>query len=659
VRGFTLPRSAALCGLLLLAACLMAGPIATTCEAALPASETLLPATTRLFAAIRNIEASRAAIEKTKLSKIDEDPEVRPFIDDLKKQIDARMAEAATTAGLSISDFKNLADGEVAIAVVDLGEGQTATVILADVTGHDQQLAAVRGKIATALAQKQATPTPYASQAGAQGTKYDIPPQKEGERAAVMVEAAHKTATDVMWIVSDNPAITEIVSGALGGSVPAESLAKVEAFVKIMTQTKPAEGEPAAGLAVFVDPLNLAFALRAYEYPPKEVSPDPLKVFQNAGFDGIKGIGGQVVLGVGEYGGIARAAAIAVNPRQKSLQMLSFVKGSDFAPQAWVRPNVNGYLTLYMDPLTAFDNFDPIFDGFLDDEGIWKEVKRSLKEDEDGPKIDLRDQFFALMGNRVTFVVDKKEPLTEDSAQLVVAVELKPGTEAQVKDTIAKAFANDETVEKTEVDGPDGKVEAWRVKVLEEVPPQAANQEGVVDGMRVVADALVTVGGGHLLIASDADMMQKVLAGYKDPGLAHAADFVAVAEKIGGFIEKLGKDPKIVALGFQRSDEMLKVDYELFKAGKLAKATTPLGRIVNAITSKAADEGREVKPVDTSKLPPFDTIRKYLSPMGIVVNETPDGLFATGFSLENAPPTPGTKAAAAPADAGKTPEPPK
>ena len=97
MRGSTLLRSAELYGLLMLAACLMAGPIATTCDAALPASETLLPATTRLFAAIRNIEASRAAIEKTKLSKIDEDPEVRPFIDDLTKQIDARMAEAAAT----------------------------------------------------------------------------------------------------------------------------------------------------------------------------------------------------------------------------------------------------------------------------------------------------------------------------------------------------------------------------------------------------------------------------------------------------------------------------------------------------------------------------------------------------------------------------------
>ncbi|MGC3966819.1 MAG: hypothetical protein QM775_05435 [Pirellulales bacterium] len=64
-------------------------------------------------------------------------------------------------------DFKDLGEGAASLAIVDLGENQTATVLLVDVTGHDQQLAAVRGKIAAALAQKKATPTPYASQAGA------------------------------------------------------------------------------------------------------------------------------------------------------------------------------------------------------------------------------------------------------------------------------------------------------------------------------------------------------------------------------------------------------------------------------------------------------------------------------------------------------------
>ncbi|MGC3966817.1 MAG: hypothetical protein QM775_05425 [Pirellulales bacterium] len=425
-----------------------------------------------------------------------------------------------------------------------------------------------------------------------------------------------------------------------------------------MAQTKPAKGEPAAGLAAFVDPLNLAQAVRAYEYPPQEVHPDPLVVFRNAGFDGIKGIGGQAVAGVGEFGGIVRIAAIAPKPHQKSMQMFSFVKGADFAPQQWVRPKVTAYMTLFMDPLTAFDNFDPIFDGFLEDPGIWKEVLRSLEEDEDGPKISLRNQFFGLMGNRVTFVVDKKEPITADSAQAVLAVELKPGSEAKALETISKAFANDDTVEKIQVDAPSGKQDAWRVKVMEEVPPQAANQEGVVDGMRVVADAIVTIGKAsegvtaHLFVASDVDMLQKVLAPPKEPGLAHADDFVAVADKIGGFIQTLGNDPTVLSLGFQRSDEMLRVDYELFKAGQLEKATTPLGRIVNLITIKAKEEGKDVKPVDTSKLPPYDSVRKYLSPMGIVINETADGLFATGFSLEKKVSAPST-------DKGATPEPPK
>ncbi|MBA4018402.1 MAG: hypothetical protein C0483_14645 [Pirellula sp.] len=626
------------------AACLLGVASVPHAFAAMPATETLLPASTRTFVSVRSVKHLREALDKTKLGTAADDKELKPFLDDLKAQVDARLAETANSVGLSIGDFKDLSDGEVTFTVVDLGSGATGTAVIADVTGHDQQLAAVRGKIATALAQHKAAPTPYASQAGAQGTKYDIPPPKVGAPPIVMVEAAHKTADGVIWIVSDNEVLSELISASLGGGPPADTLAKVDAFQKIMTQTKPPAGEPAANLAVFVDPLGLAYALRAYEHPPQKVKPDPLEVFKNAGFDGMKGVGGQAVLGVGDYGVLARAAAIAPKPLQKSMQMLSFQKGSDFAPQAWVRSNVTAYATLYLDPLQSFDNFDPIFDGFLEDEGIWKEVIKSLEVDEDGPQIKLRDEFFGQLGNRVTFVVDKKEPITEDSSQLVVAVNLKGADEAATKaasdrvaETLRKAFANDETVEKVSVEIPGGKLDAWRVKIEEEVPPQAANQEGVVNGMRTVASALVTVHSGHLFMASDVDSLQKVLTPSEKPGLEHATDFVATAEKIGGIIQTLGPEPTIIALGFQRADELMRIDYELFKAGKLAGGKTLLGRLADLILRKAADEGKPVKGIDPSKLPPFDSMRKYLSPMAIVINETADGIFATGFSLEKIP----------------------
>ncbi len=633
------------------AACLLGVASVPHAFAAMPATETLLPATTRTFVSVRSVKKLREALDKTKLGSAADDQELKPFLDDLRAQVDARLAESANSVGLSIRDFKDLSDGEVTFTVVDLGEGATGTAVITDVTGHDQQLAAVRGKIATALTQHKAVSSPYASQAGAQGTKYDIPPQKVGGPPIVMVEAAHKTDAGVVWIVSDNQVLTEMISASLGGGPPPETLAKVDAFQKIMAQTKPPAGEPAANLAVFVDPLGLAFALRAYEFPQQKVKPDPLEVFKNAGFDGVQGVGGQAVLGVGDFGVLARAAAIAPKPLQKSLQMLSFLKGNDFAPQTWVRANVTAYATLYLDPLKSFDNFDPIFDGFLEDEGIWKEVIKSLEVDEDGPQIKLRDDFFGQLGNRVTFVVDKKEPITEDSSQLVVAVNLKGTDEATTKaaadrvtETLRKAFANDDTVEKVSVVIPGGKLDAWRVKVEEEVPPQAANQEGVVDGMRTVASALVTVYAGHLLIASDDDSLQKVLTPSNQPGLEHATDFVAAAEKIGGIIQTLGPDPTIIALGFQRADELMRIDYELFKAGKLAGGKTVLGRLADVLLRKAADEGRPVKGIDPKKLPPFDSMRKYLSPMGIVISETADGIFATGFSLEKIPTAPGAAA---------------
>ena len=625
----------------LLVAGLIAGGAALPAReasAASPVAESLLPATTRLFVAIRNIKSFEDAAKQTKFGGIFKDESLKPFIDDVEAQIDARIQESNQSLGISIRDFRGLSEGELAVAVVDLGEGQTGTVVTVDVTGKDKELASVRGKITTALAQKNATPSPYASQAGAQGTKYDIPPIKEGGRPLIMVEAAHKTADGVVWIVSDNPAVTEIVSGALAGGSPPDTLAKLATFQKVIDGTKPdtAAGEPTAHLAVFVDPLGLAAALRAYEYPPKVVKPDPLEVFKNAGFDAIKAIGGQAVVHVGDYGALVRAAVIAPKPHEKSMQMLTFLTGPNFMPQPWVAADVTSYATLYHDVLKAFDNFGPLFDGFLEDEGLWQEVVESIRTDEDGPKIDLRKDLFALLGQRVSFIVDKTRPIDANSGKQVIAVEIQPGADAKLAESIRKMFDNDPTVTKVKVVGPEGEIDGWRIEATEEVPPEQANQDGVVDGMRVVASVIVIVHGGHLFIGSDEEALKKVLAKPTGPGLAAAPDYVAVADKLGSFIVKMGPTPKVQAIGFNRLDEMLELDYELARSGKLKGAKTVLGQIVEGVDRKAESEGKDIK-IDGSKLPPFENVRKYLSPTGAVIVETPDGLFGVGFSLEKIP----------------------
>lgn len=635
-------------------------------HAAVPPAETLIPGTARAFVSVRNVKEFEAASQKTKFGGIFKEEALKPFVDEVKAQLNSRIAEAQSSLGLKLEDFKDLSDGEVAFTVVDLGtaadqgfHGRTGTAVIVDATGHDKELNSVRGKITTALTQKNAVSAPFAAPSGAKGTHYDIPAPEAGHPKVVMVEASITTPAGLLWVVSDSPSLVGIVTAAFAGTAPAAladgapaTLAEHDTFKKLMKQSNAAAGEPKPLVVGFADPFGLTGALRAYQWPVKKIKPDPLKVAEESGLTGILGIGGQAVVGAGNLGTLVRIGVITKKPYEKAMKMFAFPVGADFVPQAWVRKDVTGYTTLYLDALTAFNNFDPIFDGFLDQPGIFKEVIDSLETDPDGPQVNIRKDLFELLGQRLTLVLDKKLPAGPDSSQFVLAVDIKKGSNEadtqsiidRVTDTIKKSFANDPAVEKAEIQLGNGKLDVWKITQSEQVPPAAANQVGVVNGVRVLFRVYVTVHNGHVLVGSDLDALSKVMAPAPDGGLALAADYVAVTNVLGKYIPT--EAPKPISLGFNRLDEMIRIDYELYRTGKMQGSKTLLGRLFDLFWSEAEKDGKKFKPLDGSKLPPFAAIQKYLSPTGMVISNTEDGLFLLGFTLENAPAAPAAGAAA-------------
>jgi len=620
--------------------------------AALPQFDTLVPDTTKLFVGCANLKSFEGAAQKTKLGGLFDDPSLKPFIDDVRSQIEARLDAAETVAGLRFSDLKGLSDGQLALAIVALTPQKTGTVLLVDVTNHVPQLKQVRDKIAASLKQRNAAVEAYQS-GPATGTHYTVPPPKPTLPQVEVVEALLAIGNDSLWIVGDGADVVSAVVALTGGG---NSLSGVAAYKTTMDRTKPVQGEPAGHLRAFLDPLELAAAVRNYEFPKKKHKPDGIEVFRKAGLDGLKGIGAQATADVGDYGVIIRVHALAPPPLQKSMKMFTLLPGDDFAPQAWVADDVVGYGTVYWDLMTAFNNFGPIFGGFLEeDEAIFWEVIRGLKDDPDGPQIDLINEFFALLGTRVTGIVDLTMPIKADSSQALVAVELKRAEDPEeakaiaerVANTIRKAFKDDPSAQRVEVEG----LETWKITFKEDVAPGAAlNDPNVVNGQRIIASALVTVWNGHLIVASDPEILTKVVTHGQKPGLAVSPDYVAVTAELGKLIP--GEIPKPVALAFQRLDEFLRVDYELARAGKLKEGKTILGRVLDAVLRDEAGAPVELK-LDGAKLPPFENIRKHFSPLGLLISEVPDGILLVGFTFDKAPPGPNRAAAgggAAPAD---------
>ena len=137
---------------------LVAGSVPFAAMGARP-SEELLPNTTKAYVSIDNLDELSAAWKKTQLGQLVNDPVMKPFVEDLQRQLKTKFSQTGIRLGLSWEDLNGVASGEVAVASIQPAgdKSRCATVLLADVTGHGEKAQQLLDKIGKNLVQKGAT----------------------------------------------------------------------------------------------------------------------------------------------------------------------------------------------------------------------------------------------------------------------------------------------------------------------------------------------------------------------------------------------------------------------------------------------------------------------------------------------------------------------
>lgn len=279
--------------------------------------------------------------------------------------------------------------------------------------------------------------------------------------------------------------------------------------------------------------------------------------------------------------------------------------------------------------------------------GIWEETKRSLLHDKFGPQYDIDKDLAAHLGRRITLLTDYELPITPNSERLLFAVEAR--NEKQLAATIDKIMKAGATAkrhviegrviwEMVEEKGPQiPEVKIGELPNLGPVPPPRIPRPGVnQQENQLLPHAAVTVCEGHLWIASHKDFLLKVLKA-KQPRetLGGSADYRLVDARIGQF-----GIPEKCARVFLLTDEAYRPTYELIRQGKMPESKMLLGKLLNALL--APDQKGVARPqqIDGTKLPPFNVVRRYLGPAGLMVTtetdeqKEPTGWFIKGFTLK-------------------------
>jgi hypothetical protein len=606
------------------------------CLAAVP-SELLLPATTKGFISTQDVDEVRTKFKATQLGDLVNDPLMQPFIEDLKKQIGAKLERAGKKLGVKWDDLEGVYGGEVALALIQPNPQDKmshATALIVDITGKRQEADALLKKIDANQQANRATRA--AIKEGAIQITVYTQPLKQGEKTPE--RSYYFISGEQLVVTDDEPTIRAMVK-RLDGKAK-DSLAGVTAFNESLKKCAAAAPDTRYHVRWFIEPFGYAEASRAAQGGKKRRGTDILKILQTQGFTAAQGLGGNVFFDTAETEVLHRTYVYAPQSWQLAMRMLDFPNSQaagDLDPQQWTLPDVASYLSFNWKMREAFDYSETLVDAFIGDKGAFKEIWQSLKIDPNGPQIDIYAELLNHLGTRATLLSDVTVPVDLKSERLMVLVDVKDA--AVVARTLEKAFKNDPQAKKRVIDGQiiweitqeEGLAEETELMiegagfVAAEAPEPEIEEEGKLPNMAM------TVYLDHLVISTHVDFIQDLIKhGGKNKNLGQTDDF-----------QRLQKS--LVALGaandsfrfFSRTDESYRATYELLKQGKLPEAETILARLLNTLMGPREDGVVRQQEIDGSKLPEFDLVKKYLGPGGVFV-QTQDagGWWIVGCLLE-------------------------
>jgi hypothetical protein len=643
-------------------------------------SETLLPNTTQGFFAISNVDTLTEHWNKTQLGHLMADPVMEPFTKDVRRQFEERWSNVHDRLGLTLEDMRGVPGGDVSIGLIAPAPGKAALAIVIDVTGKLPQANEMLQKVTKAQLERGAKrselkvegcpdavirfdlPQPEeekeAGQSTLRGSEKAEAAKAAGNKAASAARAPEEVAarqafyclTGNLLAVADN---IEIMKGILGRALGHQdgSLADHKPFQTVIQRCKSDYGDEVPQIRWFIHPLGYAEAARAATpESQRRKGKSILEVMRNQGVGALQGVGGFLDFASEGYEIVHRTAVYAPAPYEKAMKMLVLPNQTDFVPQPWVPRDIATYTTLYFDIANAFDNCDSLLDEFLGqgETGVWDEVKQSLKEDPNGPQIDLREDLIKHLGRRVSVLTDYQLPITTTSERLMFAIEATHPK--AVAAAIQKLMQNDPTAKRRDMEGHV----IWEIVEDESATPEAPeisfgdvpavtpvnpvkkrlrrgadSDEEEDKEPRLLPHAAFTVWEGHLFIASHIDFLLKVVAPpeNRDP-LNSDVDYLVVDDEI----KKL--EPKVKCVrAFSRTDEEYRPTYELVRQNKMPESEGMLARVLNALFGDRKSGAVRTQKIDGSQLPDYQVVRRYLGPAGLQATSEPDGWYLKGFTL--------------------------
>ncbi|MEZ6133282.1 MAG: hypothetical protein R3C53_00085 [Pirellulaceae bacterium] len=463
--------------------------------------------------------------------------------------------------------------------------------------------------------------------------KYTMPKRAD----QLLAEVSYYAVSQGTLVATDDEALMRDIIGRVNGEqVPGKVLAQDPMFLEAREKAKMSN---AAQVEFFVRPLGIARVLRSIGGKRSKSSADMLVVLQNQGFTAIQCVVGEVRIGQASLDMQYNGYVLADRPLPGSAGVLDFPNAASDAIPNFVVHDISSLLVTNWNAKEAFWKVEGLVDEIAGTPGVFAEVIEGIKQDPNGPRIDIAVDVLPQLTNDIYSISDSKAGKADvDSRRNLIALKIKD-TAAMAR-VLDQAMQNEPDAEELDFNGHP----IWQVVHREDELADLDADFGEFGAAPAPANApqpwlsnwAITVHDGYLMFASHPEMIQEAITQAKrspTSPLEQEPDYQRVKSAIGDtFGQQQGSAWQIV-----RNSLAYRVPYELFREGKLKDSQSMFASLLDRLLQGDDEITAKEQVVKGTNLPPFETVAKFLQPSGLMFRSTDSGWQFGGLLLSAQP----------------------
>ncbi|TXT37674.1 MAG: hypothetical protein FD138_602, partial [Planctomycetota bacterium] len=490
-----------------------------------------------------------------------QDSAFEPFKEEISKSLDGVSEKIKEELGISLKDLLQVPSGEFAFAVLTPQGKKISAVMFLDFGDNEKTVDALMEKAEKALEENGAE----SDDEEIDGTKVTTWTFKNGADKPNQLVYFIK---DTMLVATSDLDTAKGVLARWDGK-HSDTFADNDNYNLILEKCSTDDED---GLFVwYINPMGLVQAgIQQAAAQNPQVALIAGAVLEPLGLMSLKAMGGSADMGTEHFDGISKTFFVIEQPTKGLLNVFQF-PAIEQKPPKWVSANASAWFSLNWDIAGAYKAAGAMFalapnapPGGLD------AIVDSFAEQ--GPRVHLKKDVLDLLSGRIQVVVEPGKKKDDEPAQdrVVVAIGLNDAKKFQA--TLTKL---------TKMPGFPGQTREFKgATIIEfEVPDFSGSLEPKMAGL--------AIGQDQLMFSNDVTIVEAMLRGDTDgDALVDSAAYKSIAEHLPA---------KTSIVSFSRSDSQVQALWDMAKGGQAALF---------------------LPQIDFSKLPEFDTVKKYLTPNG-------------------------------------------